>query len=74
MHAVGRDPFASAFIYGLGIAVGIAWFASTVADIASSSYATPTAMHGLLGVIVGAVYGEYSRRRGRKDIDKEKDE
>lgn len=70
-EVAGRDPFARAFIYGLGIAVGVAWFVSVIADIAlKDAYKTPFEMHGLMGVVVGAVFGAEQMRRGRERIEK----
>ena len=63
-----RDPISTAFIYGLGAAVAIAWFVSIIADIVVMDYSTPTAMHGLMGVVVGSVFADAGLRRARNKL------
>lgn len=67
-RTVERDPVATAFIYGLGAAVGLAWFASIVADIAIADYGTPAALHGIMGIVVGAVFGDLGLRARYKAL------
>lgn len=69
------DRLAAAFIYGLGLAVCIAWVASVGADIAIASYSTPAAVHGLMGIVVGAIFGVTGRAKsrvtyGRRETDR----
>jgi hypothetical protein len=66
--ALQDDPLSRAFIYGLGVAVTIAWFASVIADILIATYATPVALHGLEGTVVGSVFADASLRRARRRI------
>lgn len=63
-----RDPISMAFIYGLGIAVTLAWFASVIADIVVADYSTPVALHGLMGTVVGSVFADASLRRARRRL------
>jgi uncharacterized membrane protein len=53
------------FTYGLGAAVAIGWLASVVADIGMDGYTTPVALHGLMGVVLGSVFGDAGLRRAR---------
>lgn len=69
---MGRDPISAAFIYGLGAAVGLAWFVSIIADIVIDSYGTPAALHGLMGIVVGAVFGDVGLRRQRAKMLEER--
>lgn len=61
-----RGAVPQALIYGLGAAVGIGWLASTIADIAMASYATPMAVHGLMGTIVGSIFADANLRKSRR--------
>lgn len=63
-----RDPVSTAFIYGLGAAVTVAWFASVIADIVVPGYATPIPLHGLEGTVVGSVFADLQLRRSRRRI------
>lgn len=67
-----RDPISSAFIYGLGAAVAIAWFASVIADMVLDGYSTPVALHGLMGTVVGSVFADFGLRRSRRQLDHER--
>lgn len=66
-----RDPVSAAFVYGLGAAVTIAWFASVIADIVIETYATPIALHGLMGTVVGSVFADAGLRRARRRLEAE---
>lgn len=73
MQREPADPVARAFTYGLGAAVGFAWFASIVADIVLKDYGTPAALHGIMGIVVGAVFGDIGLRRARRQLANEHD-
>jgi hypothetical protein len=66
-----RDPISAAFVYGLGGAVAFAWFASIFADMISSTYTTPLAVHGLMGTVVGSVYADIRLRIARRKLQEE---
>lgn len=52
------------FIYGLGTAVMIAWFACVATQIITNgAFQTPFAVHGLMGTVVGSVFGDVALRR-----------
>lgn len=57
-----------ALVYGLGAAVGIAWLVSVFADIFVADYTTPYAVHGLMGIVVGAILGDGNFLSLRKKI------
>jgi hypothetical protein len=63
--AVG-DPVSAAFMYGLGAAVAVAWVASTFADILILDYSTPLPLHGLMGTVVGSVFGAAGLQKARQ--------
>jgi hypothetical protein len=63
-----RDPVASAFVYGLGVAVALAWLASVCASILDHTYVTPIALHGLMGTVVGSVFADVGLRRAQRKI------
>jgi hypothetical protein len=65
MNAESLSPI---FIYGLGMAVTIAWVASVFADILISTYSTPIALHGLMGTVVGSVFADAGLRRARRKM------
>lgn len=54
------------FVYGLGIGVLIGWLASVVAEITIKGYHTPTALHGLMGIVLGSVFGQHGLKRARR--------
>jgi hypothetical protein len=63
-----RDPVSTAFIYGLGAAVTLAWLASVFADMLVKGYDTPIALHGLMGTVVGSVFADAGLRRARRNL------
>lgn len=60
----------SALVNGLGFGVLMCLLASTAADIASASYATPYPLYGLMGVILGGVFANGNFLNIRKRIAK----
>jgi hypothetical protein len=61
------------FIIGLGAAVTIVWSFSCIAEIVSTNYHTPLALHGMMGTIVGAVFTEGRIRTKRRQLLAERD-
>lgn len=57
--------FPTIFAIGLGIAVMVGWLLSlsvevyTHATTTAAPYTTPAAVHGLMGIVVGAVYASW---------------
>lgn len=68
-----RDPLSTAFVYGLGLAVTVAWVASVFADIFIDGYGTPIALHGLMGTVVGSVFADAGLRRARQKLLEDRD-
>lgn len=60
------------FIIALGLGVFFVWASSCIAQIiASGSYTTPTALHAIMGTIVGSTFAEGWLRRIKAREDKE---
>jgi uncharacterized membrane protein len=68
---MSSDPINAAFVYGLGVAVAIAWVASVFADILIPAYNTPIALHGLMGTVVGSVFADVGLRKARQRMMRE---
>lgn len=66
------------FIRGLGGGVFAIWAISCLAQIVTGAtaipdYETPTAVHGMMGSIVGAVVAEIRLRSRRRQLSEEED-
>lgn len=60
------------FIVALGLGVFVVWAVSCLAQIVThDAYTTPTALHGMMGTIVGSVFAEGWLRRGKRKADEQ---
>lgn len=57
----------------IAVVITVVWAAAFGADILVDGYATPTAIHGIMGLVAGGAFGErYVRRavgRGEKIME-----